>query len=490
MADGWEKIRKQVTCSICLCVFQEPKILPCLHTYCAKCLQKLWEQTRHQADRPVGNSKVLYCPTCREKVSLSAVEKLPLNFFVSHLVDIVEMQDKVVNEAPPTCQSCDGGENAVASCVPCGVFMCSSCLGVHKKLNVTRSHQVIGLDDIKSGKVAIPSILDHKQEMCSIHPDKPLELYCKEDKSLICLGCAVVKHRDHQYDFISEVAREQKKEISSTLPEFRAQVINIKLAAIDVQCMQEKLQKRHEENIHVVEQTFQEITMALNARKQQLLEDFNKTTTNRMKALKEQHKELLNLFTQMNNYLELVESKLKSERDRAIVTMKDHVVNRGSSLLKIALSKKSSPVETVPPRVDFPRLKKVTDLVNILGISFCNATCTFVEVTNNPSKPTFQVTVKDSSGQPVLNCLSFLDVKIFPESNSYVMYHTLKPYVEQPEIINKGNGRYEFSTTCDMEPYINYRDAYGRLRQRMAQKRHGMVTVQVFGKDVPKSPME
>ena len=192
----------------------------------------------------------------------------------------------------------------------------------------------------------------------------------------------------------------------------------------------------------------------------------------------------------MNNYLELVESNLKSERDRAIVTMKDHVVNRGSSLLKIALSKKSSPVETVPPRVDFPRLKKVTDLVKILGISFCNATCTFAEVTDNPSKPTFQVTVKDQSGQPVLNCLSFLDVKIFPESNSYLRYQGLKTCVEQPEIINKGNGRYEFSTICDMELYTNYRDHYGYLRQRMAQKRHGMVTVQFFGKDVPKSPME
>ena len=191
------------------------------------------------------------------------------------------MQDKV-SEAQPTCQSCDGEENAVASCIPCGVFMCSSRLGGHKRLIVTRSHQVIGIDDIKSRKV--PSILDHKQEMCPIHPDKPLKLYCEEEKSIICLGCAVVKHRDHQYDFISEVAKEQKEEISSMIPAFRAQLIKIKQAAIDVQSMQEELQKRHEENVHFVEQTFQEITMALNARKQQLLDGLNKTTTDRMKT--------------------------------------------------------------------------------------------------------------------------------------------------------------------------------------------------------------
>lgn len=176
------------------------------------------------------------------------------------------------------------------------------------------SHQIIGLDDIKSGKVAIPSILDHKQEMCSIHPDKPLELYCKEEKSLICLGCAVVKHCDHQYDFISEVAKEQKQEISSAIPTFRAQLTKINQATIDVQCMLEELQKRHDENVHFVEQTFQEITMALNTRKQQLLNGFNKTTMDKMKALNEQHQELLNLHAQMNDYLELAENKLKSER--------------------------------------------------------------------------------------------------------------------------------------------------------------------------------
>ena len=38
-------------------------------------------------------------------------------------------------------------------------------------------------------------------------------------------------------------------------------------------------------------------------------------TDDRIKALSEQYKELCNLYTQMNSYLELVELKLKSERD-------------------------------------------------------------------------------------------------------------------------------------------------------------------------------
>ena len=489
MADGWVEVKKQVTCSICLSVFREPKILPCLHTYCAKCLQTLWER----ADQ-VDDKKVLHCPTCREKILLNAVENLQLNFFVSNLVDTVELQDKLNKEAPPTCQSCDSKEDAVASCVPCGVFMCSSCLGVHKRLRITSTHQIIGLDDIKSGKVTVPSILDHRQEMCSLHPDKPLELYCKKEKSLICLGCAVVKHRDHQYDFISQIANEQKDEISDTLPVFRMQLTRVKQAASRVESMQEELQKRNMENIHVIEQTFQKILVALYERKQQLLDGVNKTTADRMKALNEQHEELLHLHAQMNSYLELVENKLKSERDRVIVAMKDQMINRGSSLLKVAHSTDKLPVETVPPKVEFPRLQNIIDLVKLLGTSFCNETCTLVEVTRDPSKPTFRVKVKDSSGQPVLNCSSLLDVRILPNSGSYDIQEALKMHnIQQPKIINKGNGCYEFFTTCNVtQPITHYRDYYGHVRQSIsvAPQKYGIVSVQVFGKDVPQSPLK
>ena len=493
MADGWAEIKKQVTCSICLCVFREPKILPCLHTYCAKCLQTLWDK----ADRIVHSNKVrIRCLTCREEFQLSTVDKLQLNFFVSNLVDIIELQDKLNEEAPPTCQSCNSEEKAIASCVPCGVFMCGSCLGVHKRLRITSSHQVIGLDDIKSGKVAIPSILDHRQEMCPIHLDKPLELYCKEDKSFICLGCAVVKHRDHCYDFIAQVAKEQKHEIESTLPAFKKQLRRIKEATTEVKSMQEKIKQRKIENIHLIEQTFQEVIVALYKRKQQLVDEVDKTTADKTKALNEQHEKFLHLHAQMNSYLRLVESKLKSERDRAMIAMKDQMVNRGNSLSRAAQSTNSSPIETVPPMMEFPRLQNVTDLVTLLGRSFHSGTCLLSEITNDQSKPTFRVVVKDSLGQLILNCSSLLDVKIVAQVDPHMdTLVSLKNQhdVERPKIINKGNGCYEFSTRCNVtQPvaYYHQDQFYDHFRPRRASQKYGFVHVQLFGKDVTKSPLK
>ena len=498
MDEGWEKVRKEVTCSICLTIFKNPKILPCLHTFCFNCLQILWQQ----ADTG-GFNRVINCPQCREKVPLSSVEKLPASFSVSRLVDIVQMQDRLSNEAPPTCQSCSKNTRAVASCAPCGIFLCSACLDVHKTLKMTSSHQINSLDDIRSGKVTVPSILDHKQEMCTIHPDKPLELYCKKEECLICLGCAVVNHRDHKYDFISQIARQYREEIKSTLPAFITQLKHIQQATNEVKRMQQQIEVRNEENASHINKVFHEIVVSLNKKKQEMLDSINKTTATRMKALNEQYYELLNLSTQMNNYLELIESKLKSERDRAIVAMKDQMVNRGNSLLKVVRLTKSSPIETVPPKVEFPRLQNVLDLVAVLGISFHSGTCTLDEITLDPNKPTFQVTVKDSFHQPVLNCSSLLDVKIFPNKDSYDKQEShkklCKEVVELPKITNKGNGLYEFFTTCDnsvrpsMKNQIrNYSHYYGSWQQELVkpQRKYGLVSVKLFGKDILESPLK
>ena len=71
------------------------------------------------------------------------------------------------------------------------------------------------------------------------------------------------------------------------------------------------------------------------------------------------------------------------------------MVSRGNSLLKAVRLTRSSPVETVPPKVEFLRLQNILDLVAVSGISFSSEMCTLVEIMQNPNEPTFQVTMKD-----------------------------------------------------------------------------------------------
>ena len=58
-----EKVDKQLTCAVCIEQFKEPKVLPCLHTYCKGCLVKLV--------RKQGADHVITCPECRQDAKVS-----------------------------------------------------------------------------------------------------------------------------------------------------------------------------------------------------------------------------------------------------------------------------------------------------------------------------------------------------------------------------------------------------------------------------------
>ena len=480
MADSWEKIRKEVTCNICLDIYKKPKMLSCLHTFCAKCVQGLLPQSmilkrcKYPGNSPP--SRIIECPVCREQVQLTSVEDLPSNFSASHLVDIVEMQERVSKEAPPTCQSCSSRRNAVASCAPCGIFLCGSCLEVHKTLKLTSSHHINSLDDIKSGKVTAPSILYHKQEYCSIHPDKPLELYCKKENTLICLGCAVVNHRNHQYDFISQVAKEHKQQIRSGLASVKQQLKSLQQVAAEVKTMIEQVQRKRDENIQSVEKVFGEVMLALDMRKMQLINDIDQTTKIKVNALNVQCTDLTNSCAQMNNYIELINAKLISESDRAIVAMKNQLIERGKQLSNSVKGTKLSPIESIPPNIKFYGLQAAINHLRQLGKSLdvcVKRSQLNMETTQNLHN--FEVIIRDAKGQPVTDCIGALDVKLFPDEQ----YGTQ----EQVNIVHEGNGRYTFSSKkCSSCSTVNW-------HANCQCRKYGSIHVQICEENIPGSPI-
>ena len=409
---------------------------------------------------------------------LTSVDALPPNEPAQQLVELVRMEQQISGETPPSCQSCDNELGAIALCLQCDVFLCTACVAVHKKLKLLSSHQVVSFDDVKTGKINLRCVLDQKREYCSVHPDKLLELFCKKEGCFICHGCAFVKHRDHEYEEICAVAEQYKEKIDCTLSDIRAGLKKLEKAIGEVRDRQSNIQLRKLGNTLRVQKTFEEIILALNKRKQQIIDNINDTAAGRIKALDKQGEELANKYTQIKSYLELVEAKLQSETDRAIVSMKSRVVGRGDELVKAVWQTELLPVETVPSKVEFCRLQKVLDLINLFSKpDVCTKKCKLTRLSTRNNFNVYQVALKDSHSRAILGCSDVITVQVFPNENMPLEVGNV------PKINDQGNGCYMFSISKD-ESCMDCRIGF-----LCCCEKFGSFNVQVGGEDIPGSPM-
>ena len=57
-----DSLGKHLECAVCLEQYTEPKVLPCLHSFCKRCLQGLLTQE--------GAVFKINCPTCRSSAEV------------------------------------------------------------------------------------------------------------------------------------------------------------------------------------------------------------------------------------------------------------------------------------------------------------------------------------------------------------------------------------------------------------------------------------
>ena len=366
MASNWQRVKEELTCAICQDLLNEPKILPCLHSFCTGCLKE-WSGRLANLD---PSKRHLECPLCRAKVLLStsrAVEELPSHFSAIRLVEIVRLQEQAGSKkVTPICQHCDDEEAAVSSCSECAIFLCEFCEKSHKKAKATKGHKIISLDEMRKGTSEVPSILPEKVDMCPTHPTKPLELYCKCEDVLICRDCIIKKHKDHDYDVISDVVDGEKKILREALPDIQQLVVEVEKAVANIQGRRKEVKDKEGESLRNLEDAFNALHAALDNRKQQLREKVTKNSKEKDKGLQVQEDELCFLLSQLKSCHSFIDDKVQRGVNQDVLAMKRSMLERRDKLTDLKSKTMLCPVVKFPLAVTLKDLDETVKLISKL----------------------------------------------------------------------------------------------------------------------------
>ena len=117
-----ENLKKQLTCSICLETYTDPKIISCLHTFCCKCLEKHARKNHRQGK--------FRCPECQAEIDLpegNHFDRLQTSFIHNSLLGLLETEDREALLKPPFCSQ-HKNERLRYFCSTCEACICPVCL--------------------------------------------------------------------------------------------------------------------------------------------------------------------------------------------------------------------------------------------------------------------------------------------------------------------------------------------------------------------------
>ena len=138
-------IKDLVSCSVCTDVFKDPKILPCLHTFCKICLDRFSTSN--------GTFNAIVCPHCRVNCTDRDVRR---DFRMTQFVDAYKAQ--AFEHEIKDCQVCEK-RTATVWCPTCQKLVCGDC---------ERGHSMFTKHDVVTKQQRIDEVRKEKTELlCS-----------------------------------------------------------------------------------------------------------------------------------------------------------------------------------------------------------------------------------------------------------------------------------------------------------------------------------
>ncbi|CAG9859609.1 unnamed protein product [Phyllotreta striolata] len=292
-------------CPLCKNQYEDPRILPCLHTFCLKCLEQL-EQTDfsvwnddddaqktssssgsikassagsgYTSDKPddLSPGKCFFCPSCGSSADLpiEGVGGFLPNYPLLHKMLSANVNPSNYNHL---CDVCTSDKSITFRCIDCSINLCDVCEENHHKQNPSQKHKIATL-----GEAAKQPL------MCLRHPDMELVLFCSSCSQVICKDCLSNAHRDHSCEPVSKAIKYHQAKLKSLADRARNAVEDSAVASSKINSLSKTVESQCNSVQSEVEQFIEEYIQSVEHHKSGLLEQIKEVKEEKLRSIGEE----------------------------------------------------------------------------------------------------------------------------------------------------------------------------------------------------------
>ena len=304
-------LHEEVSCSVCMSPFTEPKILPCFHTFCLHCLNDL--------QRTSGKHGEITCPECRRNYQVPGSgypKDLPANFRMNSLLDVMAIQK--CNVAGVKCGNCEKTSAQSFYCFKCCAFWCDDCIAAHNIMRANKDHKVLAIKDFQDQD--IENVLK-RPVFCQKehHENKRLKFFCKDCEVAICNTCVVTLHEGHVKVPLQDAANERKLRLESLFESQKEKALRKRnmITKLKSECNKIK------EQVACVKKSAQNLVdnlmRVIEAKKQEIFKEVDDKAQQSIERLVEQQSDVENELQLIEKSIEKTETFLKRSTNAEIV---------------------------------------------------------------------------------------------------------------------------------------------------------------------------
>ena len=304
-------LHEEVSCSVCMTKFTDPKQLPCLHSFCLHCLQRI-QQTS-------GIRGTISCPECRHNFRIPGdgdLNALPTNFRINSLLDVLAIKE--CDTSGVKCGNCDKTSGESSYCFQCCSFWCNDCISSHNVIKAYKKHYVLALKDFQEED--FENILK-RPEFCQQrhHEKEELKFFCKVCAVTICNTCALTDHEGHAKMALESAANERKLRVKAAIGSQKRIVESKKsiIAKLDENCV--KVQEQAARVKSDVQDFVDTIMAAIEAKKMDIFDDVENKAKESIECMGMQKQEIEQQVDMHETAIEKSEKLLKRSTSAQIM---------------------------------------------------------------------------------------------------------------------------------------------------------------------------